>query len=130
MHELRLGWRSRARIAAGLLVTFAIGVVAATPAAPWWLRIVAAIGFLVGVYVCLDAMVFAASWRFTSSALKIPTLLSRKREIAGRDDLSVELHDRWWAELAVTGPGGTRRERVNPLISDRDLRRWWNSLPD
>ena len=49
---------------------------------------------------------------------------------SGRDDLTVELHDSWWSRLGVTGPGGTRLERINPLVSGRDLRRWWNATPD
>lgn len=130
MYELSLGWRSRARIAVGVLATFAAGVLAATSGLAWPLRIVAAAAFVAGAYTCLDAIVFTSSWRLTHAALKIPTLASRHREVAGRDDLTVELHDGWWAQLAVTGPNGTRRERVNPLISGRDLRRWWSSLPD
>lgn len=130
MHELSLSWRSRARIAAGVLVTFAVGVVAATPGAPWYVRVVAVAAFVGGTYTVLDAMVFASSWRFTSAALKVPTLLSRRREIAGNPDLTVELRDAAWSRLAVTGPNGTRLERINPLISGRDLRRWWDAAPD
>lgn len=130
MHELSLGWRSRLRIAAGVAVTFVVGVVAATPGAPWPVRIVAAAAFVFGAYLCLDAIVFGSSWRFTDTALKVPTLRSRHREIAGRDDLTVELADGWWSRLVVTGPNGARHEHVNPLISGRDLRRWWDATPD
>lgn len=130
MHELSLGWRSRLRIAAGVAVTFAFGVVAATPDGPWPIRLVAAVAFVFGVYLCLDAIVFGSSWRFTETVLKVPTLRSRHREIAGRGDLTVELHDGWSSRLVVTGPNGTRSERVNPLISGRDLRRWWDATPD
>lgn len=130
MHELSFGWRSRARIAAAVVLTFLAGVPAATAGVAWPIRIGSAAVFLLGVYGCLDAIVFTSSWRFTDAALKIPTLASRKREVSGRDDLTVELHDGWWSRLVVTGPNGTRRERVNPLVSGRDLRRWWNSLPD
>lgn len=129
MHELSLGWRSRVRIGLGGFVTFAVGVLAATSGAAWPLRVVAAAGFVVGACVCVDAIVFASSWRFTASALKMPTLLSIKREVSGRDDLTVELRDGPWSQVAVTGPNGTRVERVNPLISGRDLRRWWDAAP-
>lgn len=130
MHELALGWRSRVRIALAALVTFAVGVLAATADVPWPVRILAALAFGGGVYACLDAMVFTASWRFTPTALRIPTLLSRRREVAGRGDLTVELHDGAWSRLHVVGPHGTRSERINPLISGRDLRRWWDATPD
>jgi hypothetical protein len=130
VHELSFGWRTRARIALGAVLTFALGVLAATSGAPWWIRVVAAGGFLVGSYGCLDAIVFTSSWRFTAAELKVPTLASRKREIAGRDDLTVELRDGWWSRFGVAGPAGTRSERINPLVSGTDLRRWWDSLPD
>lgn len=130
MHPLALGWRSRLRIALAGLVTFAVGVLAATAGVPWPVRVVAAVAFLGGVYLCLDAIVFTASWRFTPSALRIPTLWSRHREVSGRDDLTVELRAGTWSRLAVTGPHGAREERVNPLVSARDLRRWWDATPD
>ena len=130
MHELSFGWRTHARIAVGVLVTFVAGVLAATPDAQWWLRVVAVALFVGGALVCVDAIVFASSWRFTGSALKVPTLLTRTREISGRGDLTVELHDGWWSRLGVTGPNGTRVERINPLVSGTDLRRWWDATPD
>lgn len=128
MHELSLGWRSRVRIAVAALLTFGVGVVSATPDVAWPFRVVAALAFLLGAALCLDAVVFTSSWRFTSSALKVPTLLSRRREISGRGDLTVELRPR--SRLVITGPNGTRQERINPLISDTDLRRWFDSTPD
>ena len=130
MHALALGWRSRLRILGAILLTFAAGVVAATAEAGWWLRVPAAVVFVLGAALCLDAMVFATSWRFTPSSLEVPTLLSRRRAISGRTDIVVELVDGWWSRLAITGPGGTRTERVNPLVSAADLRRWWNAAPD
>ena len=128
--EIRFGWRSRVRILVGVLVTFVAGVMAATPDLAWPVRLVFALGFLVGAGACLDAIAFASSWRMTAEALKVPTLLSRRREIAGRDDLTVELHDALWSRIGVTGENGTRLERTNPLVSGADLRRWWNGLPD
>ena len=130
MHAVALGWRSRARIALAVLVTFVVGVVAATAGVSWPVRLLAAMAFLAGAYLCLDAIVFTASWRFTPTALRIPTLRNRHREVSGRDDLTVELREGGWSRLLVIGPQGTRVERVNPLISARDLRRWWDATPD
>lgn len=117
-------------MAAAAGVTFGFGIVAAGPEVVWLLRGLAAVLFIAGVGTCLDAIVFTSSWRMTSSALKVPTLSSRDREIVGRDDLVVALDDRAWSRLTVTGPNGTRSERINPLVSGTDLRRWWDSLPD
>ncbi|MFZ8998658.1 MAG: hypothetical protein ACO3D0_09835 [Ilumatobacteraceae bacterium] len=128
--ELRLGWRSRLRVAAGTIVTFALGVVAATPSAPWWVRLGAALAFTPGAAVCRAALVFASSWRMTRSALKMPSLGARSREGVGRDDLTGELADGPWPRVVVSGSKGRREERVNPLVSGVDLRRWWDSLPD
>lgn len=127
---MRLSWRSRLRIALAVLVTFAVGVVAATAGAAWPVRLVAASVFVTGAAVVLDAVIFTSSWRMTASALEVPTLLGRRRQIAGRNDLTLELRDGAWSQLAVIGPGGTRLERINPLVSGHDLRRWWDSLPD
>ena len=129
-HEMRLSWRSRLRIAVAIVITFASGVVAATAGAAWIVRVAAALLFVVGAGLVLDAIVMTSSWRMTASALKVPTLLGRRREIVGRDDLVVELREGGWSQLAVVGPGGTRLERINPLVSRHDLRRWWDSLPD
>jgi hypothetical protein len=130
VHELSLTWRSRVRIAAAIVVTFAAGVVAATAGAPWYLRVVAGVVFVIGVYGVVDAIVFTSAWRFTPAALKVPTLASRKREVAGRDDLTVELRDAVWSRLGVSGPNGSHATRINPLVSGSDLRRWWDSAPE
>ena len=129
-HEMRLSWRSRCRIAAAILVTFGFGVVGATAGVALAFRFVAAMLFLVGAATVVDAVVLTSSWRMTASALKMPTLLSRNREITGRDDLTVELADAPVSRLVVTGSVGTRRVTVNPLISGRDLRRWFDSLAE
>lgn len=128
--ELTFGWRSRVRVATGMVVSFAVGVIAASPDALWWLRLVAVAGFVAGAAVCLDAVVFASSWRMTDTSLKVPSLIARSREVVGRDDLTVELSTGRWSQLVVSGPNGRRAERVNPLVSSVDLRRWWDSLPD
>ena len=129
-HQMRLSWRSALRIVGAAVVTIGTGVIAATAGAAWFVRVVAAVPFAVGAGLVLDAIVLTTSWRMTASVLKVPTLLSRHREIAGRDGLVVELREGVWSRLALVGPGGTRLERINPLISPHDLRRWWSSLPD
>ncbi len=129
-HEVRLSWRSRLRIVGAGVATFAAGAVAATAGTSWIVRIVAGLLFVVGAGLVLDAIVLASSWRMTASALEIPTLLARRRQVVGRDDLVVELRHGAWSRLAVVGPGGTRLVRINPLISGRDVRRWWDSLPE
>ena len=129
-HQLRLTWRSGLRIAGAVAVGFGAGVVAATAGAPAFVRVVAALLFAFGAGLVLDAIVLTSSWRMTASTLEVPTLLGRRRAIAGRDGLVVELREGAWSQLAVIGPGGTRLERINPLVSGHDLRRWWDSLPD
>lgn len=129
VREIALSWHSRLRIALCIAVTFAVGVLAATAGAPWYLRASAAVLFVAGAGVVLDAVVFTSSWRLTAESLKVPTLLSRRREIAGRDDLNVELLEGARSRLRVTGPNGTRIEPINPLVSSHDLREWFDSLP-
>ncbi len=123
---MSFGWSTRLRVAAGALATFALGIVAATSGVFWPIRLATAVGFVVGCVVVLDAIVMARSWRMTHSALKVPSLLSRNREIAGRDDLTVERADR---AVLVRGPNGVGRVALNPLVSSADLRRWFDELP-
>ena len=129
-YQLRLSWRSLLRIVVAVVVTFGTGVVAATAGAAWFLRVVAAMMFVIGAGLVLDAIVLTTSWRMTATSLEVPTLLGRRRKVAGRDGLVVELREGVWSQLALIGPGGTRLERINPLVSGHDLRRWWESLPD
>lgn len=113
-----------------VVITFGFGVVAATAGVGWLIRVAAAMSFLVGAAIVLDAIVLTSSWRMTESALAVPTLSSPNRQIAGRDDLTVELADGPVSRLVLTGATGARRVTVNPLLSGRDLRRWFDSLPD
>ncbi len=124
---MRFGWFTRLRIGLASLVTFALGVLAATSGAFWPLRLVAAAAFVAGCGFVLDALVMARSWRMTQSALKVPSLLSRNREIVGRDDLTVERDDR---TVLVRGPNGVGRVPLNPLVASSDLARWFDGLPD
>lgn len=123
---MRFGWSTRIRLAAGVVATFAFGVVAATSGVPWPIRLITAVGFVVGCGFVLDALVMVRSWRMTRSALKVPSLLSRNRVIVGRDDLTVERANR---AVLVAGPNGLGRVPLNPLVSSADLRRWFDDLP-
>ena len=105
------------------IVTFCAGVVAATAGAGVAVRVG-------GVYLVLDAVVLAASWRLTAGGLKIPTLASRRREIAGGSELVVSPSGGWFGSIDVTGSQGTRTLRVNPLVSPTDLRAWFAEIAD
>lgn len=106
-----------------------VGVLALTPDAPWWLRIVCGVVGAVGIATTVDALIFARSWRVTERAMHVPTLLSRKREISG-DGLSVELTPGRKPTVRVTGKRGSRLVGSNPLVAGRDLQRWFDALPD
>ena len=124
---MRFGWFTRLRLVLGALATFAFGVLAATSGVWWPILVIAAAAFLVGCGLVLDALVMARSWRMTQAALKVPSLLSRNREIVGRDDLSIERADR---AVLVRGSHGVGRVTVNPLVARSDLHRWFDGLPD
>ena len=112
------------------MLTFAGGVVAATAGAAVVPRVVGAVVFVSGTYWLLDALVLASSWRLTPTGLKIPTILSRRREIAGGSDLAVSASGRWIGTIAVSGERGTRYLTVNPMVSPHDLHRWFAELAD
>ena len=124
---MSFGWATRLRVALGVVITFGWGVVAATSGVFWLVRVVAAVVFVLGCGLVLDALVMARSWRMTDSALKVPSLLARHREIVGRDDLQVERADR---AVLVRGPRGVGRVPLNPLVGSGDFRRWFDDLPD
>jgi hypothetical protein len=130
VHEISLGWRSRSRIVLAGFATFVAGILAATAGAPVVVRLPAAVLFVVGAGLVVDATVFAASWRSVPAGIEVPSLLARRRSIAGRPDLVVELREGRVSRLVVTGARGARSVRANPLVSGRDLRRWWNAIPD
>lgn len=127
---IRHGWRTRAREFAALIVTFSAGVVAATAGAAIIPRVVAGLVFALGVYALMDALVLAASWRLTGTGLKIPTIASRRREIAGDSSLVVTPAGRWVGAVVVTGERGVRTLTVNPLVSPTDLQRWFAEIAD
>jgi hypothetical protein len=118
------------REAAATLVAFAGGVVGATAGAAVMPRVVGAVLFVVGMYLVVDALVLGASWRLTDDAMKIPTVASRHRQIAGGSGLVVAPGGNWFGSIHVTGEQGTRTLRVNPLVSPTDLRRWFATIAD
>lgn len=126
--ELRFSWRTWIRIPICAFVALILGVVALTPDAPWWLRIVCGVACAVGIATTVDALIFARSWRVTEQAMHVPTLLSRKREISG-DGLAVELTGGRRPTVRVTGNRGSRLVAANPLVAGVDLRRWFDEMP-
>ena len=126
--ELRFSWRTWLRVVVCAFVSLLLGIVALTPDAPWWLRIVFGIAGAIGIATTVDALIFARSWRVTEQAMHVPTLLSRKREISG-DGLTVELTPGRRPTVRVTGKRGSRLVGSNPLVAGADLRRWFGDLP-
>ena len=112
------------------LVAFAAGVVGATAGAGVPFRIVGGALFVVGAYLVVDAVVLASSWRLTNDGLKIPTLASRHRQIAGGSELTVVPAGIVVASMVVSGKQGWRTLRVNPLVSPSDLHRWFAAIAD
>ncbi len=127
---IRHTWRTRAREVVAALIAFAGGVVGATAGAAVTARVVGAALFVVGAYLVLDALVLGASWRSTAGALKIPTIVSRHREISGGSGLVVSPAGHLSAAIVVSGEHGRRTLRVNPLVSPTDLRAWFARLAD
>lgn len=127
---IRHGWRTRGRELVAALVTFGAGVVAATAGAGLVPRIVGGVLFVAGTYALVDVIVLGASWRVTAIGMKIPTIASRKREIAGGTELVVTPAGRFVGAIVVTGERGTRTITVNPLLSPFDLHRWFADIAD
>ncbi len=126
--ELRFSWRTWLRVLVQAFVALVLGVLALTPDAPWWLRLVCGLVAAAGIYLTVDALVFARSWRLSERALHVPTLWSRKREISGQA-LAVELTGGRRPVVRVSGPRGSRLIGANPLVAGRDLRTWFDRIP-
>jgi hypothetical protein len=125
---LRLSWRTWARWTLALIVTFAIGVVAATDSAAWYARLVALVGFLVGLALTLDVVVFVRTWDVDGQRWWVPRLTSRGRVIPVDDQRVVELRHTYPARLRIVGSKGKRDLVMNPLVSARDLDRWFDRI--
>lgn len=126
--SLRLSWRTWARWAAGLFATFSVGVLAATDSVPWYLRIVGAAGFVAGMVVLLDVLVFIRTWDVNGQRWWVPRLTARGRIIPVDDRRVVELRHTYPARLRISGAKGTRDLVLNPLVSVRDLDRWFDEI--
>jgi hypothetical protein len=127
---IRHGWRTRVRELIAATATFAAGVVAASAGAGIAVRTVGAVLFVGGTYLVLDGLVLASSWRLTPRAMRIPTIISRRREISGDSGLIVTPAGRWVGAVVVSGERGRRVMTVNPLVSPTDLRRWFAEIAD
>ncbi len=125
---LRLSWRTWTRWIAVLFVTFSVGVLAATDAAPWYLRIICAAGIVAGMVVLLDVVVFIRAWDVDGQRWWVPRLTARGRVIPVDDQRVVELRHTFPARLRISGSKGTRDLVLNPLVSVRDLDRWFDEI--
>ena len=127
---LRLSWRTWLRWIAVVVVTFVIGVLAATDSLAWYLRLVAAVAFLVGLAALLDVAVFIRTWDVDGQRWWVPRLLARGRIIPVDDRRVVELRHTVPARLRISGSKGSRELVLNPLVSVRDLDRWFDEIAD
>jgi hypothetical protein len=127
---LRLSWRTWLRWSLALTATFAIGVLAATDSAAWYLRLVALVGFLGGLVLSLDVLVFIRTWDVDGQRWWVPRLTSRGRVIPVDDQRVVELRHSYPPRLRITGSKGERDLVMNPLVSVSDLDRWFDRIAD
>ena len=125
---LRLSWRTWSRWVAVVVATFVIGVLAATDSLVWYLRLVAAIVFLVALAALLDVAVFIRTWDVDGQRWWVPRLLARGRIIPVDDRRVVELRHTVPARLRISGSKGSRELVLNPLVSVRDLDRWFDEI--
>ncbi len=125
---LRLSWRTWLRWLAALALTLAVGILAATDSVPWYFRIVAVFGFLGGMVVLLDVALFIRTWDVDGQRWWVPRLTSRGRIIPVDDRRVVELHHTYPARLRISGDKGQRDLVMNPLVSVRDLDRWFDRI--
>lgn len=126
---LELSWRSWAKAGFAVVPTIAAGATGLTAGAPWIMRVPALLMFALGVYWLVDVIIFTSSWRATAGAVKIPTLARRHREVSG-SDLTVEFVARRHSAIRISGPKGSRDLMTNPIVSDRDVRRWFERIGD
>ena len=126
--SLRLSWRTWLRWGVAVLVTLAIGVLAATDSVPWYLRIVATAGFVVGMIAVLDVVVFTRTWDVDGQRWWVPRLTARGRIIPVDDQRVVELRHSYPSRLRISGSKGSRDLVLNPLVSVTDLDRWFDEI--
>lgn len=117
------------KAAVASVATFAAGATSLTAGVAWAVRLPAVVLFVVGLYWLLDLIVFTSSWRATADAVKIPTLAQRRRQVSGTD-LTVEFVARRFSAIRISGSNGERDLMTNPIVSDRDVRRWFERMAD
>lgn len=125
---VRLSWRTWLRWAVALLVTLAIGVLAATDDVPWYARTLAVVVSLAGVVLVVDVVVFIRTWDVDGQRWWVPRLTSRGRIIPVDDRRVIELRRTYPARLRIIGDQGARDLVLNPLVSIRDLDRWFDRI--
>lgn len=125
---LRLSWRTWLRWVCAVVLGFSGGVVALADDAAWYARIVGLVVFGVLVALALDVVVFARSWDVDGRRWWVPTLLSRGRIIPVDQQRVVELRHTYPARLRISGDQGARDVALNPLVSVRDLDRWFDEI--
>jgi len=126
--RLRLSWRTWLRWSLLLAVTLAFGVLAATDSVAWYLRVPFGALFLVGAAFALDTVVLLRAWEVDGVRWWIPTLVARARIIPVDDRRVVELVNSYPARLRISGSKGERDVVVSPVVSYRDLDRWFDAI--
>jgi hypothetical protein len=126
--RLRPSWRTWLRWSILLVVTLAIGVLAATDSVAWYLRLLFAVAFVVGAALALDAVVLLRAWEVDGIRWWIPNLAARARIIPVDEQRVVELVHTYPARLRITGSKGSRDVVVSPIVSYRDLDRWFDVI--
>lgn len=122
--ELRLTWRTWAKTVAFGAFFAVCGVVGLTAGAAVVVRLVGLGLFGFGVYWVIDVVVFMRTWRSTPSTVEIPSLLQRTRTIDLTGGATAQFRKSRNSSIVVSGPNGERSILLNPLVSDRDIRRF------
>ncbi len=125
---IRLSWRTWWRVAGAIVLAFAIGVVAATDTVAWWWRIIGAGAFLVVLAAALDVVVYHRTWDVDGRRWWIPSLIARGRIIPVDDQRVGERRATLPGRRAGTRAKGGRPPAMNPLVSYRDLDRWFDRI--
>jgi len=125
---LRLTWRTWLRGVLAAFVALSGGVVALADDATWYVRIVGVVVFATLMALVLDVVVFSRSWDVDGRRWWVPTLASRGRIIPVDDQRVVELRHTYPARLRISGDKGARDVVLNPLVSVRDLDRWFDAI--
>jgi len=123
-----MSWRTRLRWLVGAAVALIAGVIALADDPHWLVRLAGAAVFCGLAAALLDAIVFVRSWDVDGRRWWIPSLVSRGRVVVVDDRRVVELRHTYPARLRVNGERGHRDLVLNPLVSVRDLDRWFDEI--